>query len=150
LDAPKKATNIQAFCRSATYLLLCHLPAASVNVVVCLSVAPPAAVPCANTNSKNTHTHTQIRNIMVRTSKRKNLINSLEESIQEDMMKLAVNLALDDGEYDLKSLDDENGENEMIMNDIEDKSRELKAILAKQYLNSLSKIEKFPQSVNFC
>ncbi|PLW22571.1 hypothetical protein PCASD_05676 [Puccinia coronata f. sp. avenae] len=70
---------------------------------------------------------------MVRTSERKKLINSLEESIQEDMMKLAVNLALHDGEYNLKSSDDENGENEMIMNDIEDKSRELEAILAKRY-----------------
>jgi hypothetical protein len=73
---------------------------------------------------------------MVLTSERKKLINSLEESIQEDMMKLAVNLALDDGEYNLESSDDKNGENEMIMNDIEDKSRELKAILAKRYLNS--------------
>jgi hypothetical protein len=40
---------------------------------------------------------TKKRNIMVRTSERKKLINALEDSIQEDIEKLAANLALDDG-----------------------------------------------------
>jgi hypothetical protein len=86
---------------------------------------------------------------MVRTSERKKLINALEDSIQEDIEKLAANLALDDGEYDLESSDDEFGENGMIMNDIEDKAREIKAILAKRYLIPRSKIEKAPPISEF-
>ena len=86
---------------------------------------------------------------MVQTSERKKLVSPLEESIQEDIIKLAVNMALDDREYDLESSDDKNGENEMIMNDIKDKARELKKILAKRYLNPCAKIEKAPPISQF-
>jgi hypothetical protein len=47
--------------------------------------------------------------------------------------KLALDLALYDGQNNLESSDGNNGRNEMIMNDIEDKARELKSILAKNY-----------------
>ena len=71
---------------------------------------------------------------MVRTSERKSIINTLEQSIKNDMTNLALDLILDsDTSEEDKSEDEDEDENDWI-DDIEEKSILLAAVQHQRYL----------------
>ena len=62
---------------------------------------------------------------MVRTSMRKHMITSIQNAIEDDIVLLAVNMALDDNYYSEEESDEELNEVVSTLNQIEDKAHAL-------------------------
>ena len=87
---------------------------------------------------------------MVRTSIRKRMITTLQDSIEKDIINLAVNLALDDDSSSDEETDDEDYDETLeAINDIEDKARALVAIQLQRYIAPRKPIAKAPPISDF-
>ena len=86
---------------------------------------------------------------MVRTSMRKHMITSIQNAIEDDIVLLAVNMALDDNYYSEEESDEELNEVVSTLNQIEDKARALVSIQLHRYLKPRVPIEKAPHISDF-
>ena len=85
---------------------------------------------------------------MVCTTQRKLMLTKLEESVNEDIMKLVVTMC-ESGFTSNEDSDDQFNEIEETINDIEDKARALLAIQLRRYLNPRTPVEKAPKISDF-
>ena len=86
---------------------------------------------------------------MVRTSMRQHMITTIQKAIDDDIVFLAANMAIEDDGIPNDQSDDELDDMVSTLNEIEEKAQALLAIQLHRYLNPRVRIEKAPHISDF-